>query len=149
MRSRTVLLAMFAAAVPVLAPSSAFARSDSAGRAACKLIFQAAAPTGRTLTTAAKDLERASTKRARKVADVLNKAARKDKYRVRLSADAAARAWCVEHHLEPVPPTTTGETLSPTTTTLGVQPQHYAGRGDSIVDLPTPVSQPAIIHVVG
>jgi hypothetical protein len=37
----------------------------------------------------------------------------------------------------------------PPTTTLGTQPQHYEGSGDSIVDVAVPISKPAIVHVVG
>ncbi len=30
-----------------------------------------------------------------------------------------------------------------------MQPQHYEGTGDSVVDVVTPISQPAIAHIVG
>jgi hypothetical protein len=65
--------------------------------------------------------------------------------------------WCKSHFPKVVAiqegtflarPTPT-VTLPPTTTTLSVQPQHYEGAGDSVVDVPVPIDKPAIAHVVG
>jgi hypothetical protein len=65
--------------------------------------------------------------------------------------------WCATHYrkvktlrnLQLVARTTTTTTLPPTTTTLGIQPQHYEGSGDSVVDVTTPIDDPAIAHIIG
>ena len=143
MRRVVVAVAASAVAFGVLtAPVGA--KKVAPGVAACRLVVKAQS---QSITTAQRAI-------VKDKAVALLRAVKTQEAQLAVKGAELARLgrYCTARYTASVigtPVTTTTTQPAPPTTTLSVQPQHFEGSGDFIVDLPAPIMEAAVVHVTG